>query len=187
MRALRIYRVLETLVVPRNVRDSRFRREPYRKRKRASTYISPIHAERPTNDAARVKEGCGGVGRQAREGGRGERCAAGTKKRKKKKKKKVEEKEKKRGKRGKSGPRATTYLRSAYYQLWDIALERSKEKNKKNTAVHTHAFSHTRIYDVLARSFCARAHIHLSCGAYVQGYILINARIRLVIRRSVCK
>lgn len=74
-----IYRVLETLVVLRNVRDSRFRREPYRKRKRASTYISPIHAERPTNDAVRVwargggmrereDEGSGRVGRRDREG-----------------------------------------------------------------------------------------------------------------------
>lgn len=67
--------MLETLVVLRNVRDSRFRREPYRKRKRASTYISPIHAERPTNDAGegargetggreREGEGCGRVGRR---------------------------------------------------------------------------------------------------------------------------
>lgn len=69
-------------MVLRNVRDSRFRREPYRKRKRASTYISPIHAERPTNDAARARvreadvegedDGCGGerCGRQKKKGGK---------------------------------------------------------------------------------------------------------------------
>lgn len=70
LRTLRVYRVLGTLVVLRNVRDSRFRREPYRKRKRASTYISPIHAERPTNDAAwvRVRKGCGEGEPWAREG-----------------------------------------------------------------------------------------------------------------------
>lgn len=63
-----IYRVLETLVVLRNVRDSRFRREPYRKRKRASTYISPIHAERPTNDAVRVRARGGGMREREDEG-----------------------------------------------------------------------------------------------------------------------
>lgn len=79
-----IYRVLETLVVLRNVRDSRFRREPYRKRKRASTYISPIHAERPTNDAVRVRARGGGmreredVDRRGLVGEGAERGAAGT-------------------------------------------------------------------------------------------------------------
>lgn len=73
-----IYRVLETLVVLRNVRDSRFRREPYRKRKRASTYISPIHAERPTNDAVRVRAKGGGMrGREDEGSGRGGRDREG--------------------------------------------------------------------------------------------------------------
>lgn len=99
-----IYRVLETLVVLRNVRDSRFRREPYRKRKRASTYISPIHAERPTNDAVRVRargggmreredEGSGRVGRGDREGCR--QVQRGKKRIKRKKGKKIRGKGKK--------------------------------------------------------------------------------------------
>lgn len=110
-----IYRVLETLVVLRNVRDSRFRREPYRKRKRASTYISPIHAERPTNDAVRVRARGGGMrGREdveservGRGGGR-EGCGRfrGKKGIKRKKREKTPRKGKKRRKRGKSGPRA---------------------------------------------------------------------------------
>lgn len=112
-----IYRVLETLVVLRNVRDSRFRREPYRKRKRASTYISPIHAERPTNDAVRVRargggmreredEGSGRVGRRGPKGG-----AAGTEGKKRIKKKEGKNPEEKgksveKGKKAGRGPRA---------------------------------------------------------------------------------
>lgn len=97
--------MLETLVVLRNVRDSRFRREPYRKRKRASTYISPIHAERPTNDAGegargetggreREGEGCGGVGRRGRDREGCGRSTEGKKggKKKEKGKKTLEEK-----------------------------------------------------------------------------------------------
>lgn len=101
--------MLETLVVLRNVRDSRFRREPYRKRKRASTYISPIHAERPTNDAGegargetggreREGEGCGRVGRRGRdrEGcGRSTEGKKGEKKGKRKKGKKPSRKREK--------------------------------------------------------------------------------------------
>lgn len=121
-----IYRVLETLVVLRNVRDSRFRREPYRKRKRASTYISPIHAERPTNDAVRVRaRGAGGMREREDEGsrrvGRGrdrERCGRGKKriKRIKKRGEKPRGKGKKRRKREKAGrgPRAATYLRNRH-------------------------------------------------------------------------
>lgn len=110
--------MLETLVVLRNVRDSRFRREPYRKRKRASTYISPIHAERPTNDAGegargetggreREGEGCGRVGRRGREEGpRGVRQEYRGEKRGKKKGKREKNprgKGKKRRKRKKAG------------------------------------------------------------------------------------
>lgn len=167
------------MVVPRNVRDSRFRREPYRKRKRASTYISPIHAERPTNDAVRVrvKEGCGGGGRWAREGECGERCAA-KKRGERKKKKKKWRKKKKRGKKGKSGPRATTYLCSAYYQLWDTSLVGGKRKNEKHGSAHARARFRVRMNTayslarslVYARIACTITYIH-----GIQDYILINA------------
>lgn len=117
-----IYRVLETLVVLRNVRDSRFRREPYRKRKRASTYISPIHAERPTNDAVRVRATGGGMRQREDEGsGRvGREDRGGVRQVQREKKKRMEKKEgkkprgkgKKRRKREKSGPRAAGTLSS---------------------------------------------------------------------------
>lgn len=87
-----------------SVRDSRFRRVPYRKRKRAPTYISPIHAESPRERGwRRVAEGRGerlatdeargGGGEKKRERGRGR------KRREKKKRKKRERWKKKGGKK----------------------------------------------------------------------------------------
>lgn len=105
-----------------SVRDSRFRRVPYRKRKRAPTYISPIHAESPRErgwmeEGGRGARGKAGNGRgegwrwrkkeREREGEKG-----GKKKRKKRErwkkkgwkkegKRKIERKERRRKKRGK--------------------------------------------------------------------------------------
>lgn len=140
-----IYRVLETLVVLRNVRDSRFRREPYRKRKRASTYISPIHAERPTNDAVRVRARGGGMrGREdegsERVGVRGDRegCGGYRGKKRIKRKKGGKKPPRKREKAGR-GPRAATYLCNRHtIKLWNSALEGNKGKNENRT-VHTRA------------------------------------------------
>lgn len=103
-----------------SVRDSRFRRVPYRKRKRAPTYISPIHAESPRERGwRRVAEGRGerlatdeargGGGEKKRERGREKK--EGKKKKEKREvekkgwkkegKRKIERKERRRKKRGK--------------------------------------------------------------------------------------
>lgn len=42
---------------PRNVRDSRFRREPYRKRKRAFTYLHFAHSRGEADKRRREGEG----------------------------------------------------------------------------------------------------------------------------------
>lgn len=160
LRALRIYRVLETLVVPRNVRDSRFRREPYRKRKRASTYISPIHAERPTNDAVRMRGergmrpgedvGPARVGVRREVYGRYEKKGEGKKEKKSREKGKSAEKK---GEKAGRGPLPTSTSRTISF--WDIVLEGDKGKDEKHG-------------NARARS------------SRIQGlHILINARIRL--------
>lgn len=98
---------------PRNVRDSRFRREPYRKRKRAFTYLHFAHS-RGEADKRRRREGEGESGatqrgsmaeRAERTKRERERCTVAEKKKmnkiknkksSKKKKKKIEEKKRKR-------------------------------------------------------------------------------------------
>lgn len=88
-----------------SVRDSRFRRVPYRKRKRAPTYISPIHAESPRERGwRRVAEGRGErlATDEARGGGGEKKRERGREKKEGKKKERKERGGKKRvEKRGK--------------------------------------------------------------------------------------
>lgn len=92
-----------------SVRDSRFRRVPYRKRKRAPTYISPIHAESPRERGWMEEGGRGARGQAGNGRGEGwrwrkkerEREGEGEKGGKKKKKEKREVEKKRVEKRGK--------------------------------------------------------------------------------------
>lgn len=87
---------------PRNVRDSRFRREPYRKRKRAFTYLHFAHSRGEADKRRHEGEGESGATREGQHDGEGreqrERDVRRVKKVKKMKKnesaKKIEEKKK---------------------------------------------------------------------------------------------
>lgn len=56
---------------PRNVRDSRFRREPYRKRKRAFTYLHFAHSRGEADKRRREGEGESGATREGQHDGEG--------------------------------------------------------------------------------------------------------------------